>query len=268
MSKPLQPTWPIPAEGSRYRFLWRYSSAAAISSVGVIGKIWLCKFNTMKIYMESTLYDAIDKRPPNTALITVSNHYSCIDDPLIWGCLRWKSFFQPSKMRWGCGAHDICFTNKLHSWIFGLGKAVPVIRGDGVYQKGMDFLLNRLNEGRWAHIFPEGRVNLSKEFIRLKWGVGRLISECERSVIVLPFYHIGMDDILPNKRPYIPRIGNKVTILIGTPLEFDSHIANWKRLGWSKENIRKEVTNAIQDELGRLKVKAYSLHFGNEASSS
>ncbi|XP_039273308.1 tafazzin-like [Styela clava] len=266
MTEQIKPSWPIPADTSRYKFVWRYSSAAAISTVGMLTKIWLCKFNNVKIFMESTLHDVINKRPQNTALITVSNHYSCIDDPLLWGCLRWKAFFQPKNMRWSMGAYDICFTNKLYGWFFGLGKVIPVVRGGGIYQQGMDFMLNKLNEGQWMHIFPEGRVNMTKEFIRLKWGVGRLVSECEQSVIVLPFYHVGMDDILPNRRPYIPRVGKKVTILIGSPMVFDSHIDTWKKMGWTKENIRKEITDKIQEELGKLKVKAYSLHFGNESS--
>ncbi len=55
----------------------------------------------------------------------------------------------------------------------------------------MNEVIEELNKGSWLHIFPEGKINLEKKFIRLKWGVGRLIADSTITPIVLPFYHYG-----------------------------------------------------------------------------
>merc|ERR1711971_1109876 len=45
----------------------------------------------------------------------------------------------------------------------------------------------------------EGKVNWPREDLRLKWGVGRLVADCQaRKLMVLPVYHHGMAQVLPN----------------------------------------------------------------------
>uniref|UniRef100_A0A0M3HFR6 Tafazzin family protein n=1 Tax=Ascaris lumbricoides TaxID=6252 RepID=A0A0M3HFR6_ASCLU len=57
---------------------------------------------------------------------------------------------------------------------FSLGLCVPVVRGAGVYQRGVDFCIEKLAENRWVHVFPEGKV--TPHPIRIKWGVARMVS--------------------------------------------------------------------------------------------
>jgi len=42
-------------------------------------------FNRITVYNKAVLHDAVDKRRKDQALVTVSNHRSCFDDPVIWG---------------------------------------------------------------------------------------------------------------------------------------------------------------------------------------
>lgn len=85
----------------------------------------------------------------------------------------------------------------------------------------MDFCVERLARGEWVHIFPEGRVNVEKEHIRFKWGVGRLVADSAargRPPVVLPVWHEGMDCLLPNVEPYRLRIRNRLHLVVGEPL--------------------------------------------------
>ena len=39
-----------------------------------------------------------------------------------------------------------------------------------------------------------------------------MLADSEKVPEVIPIWHIGMDDVLPNKRPYIPRLGKVCTL--------------------------------------------------------
>lgn len=67
-----------------------------------------------------------------------------------------------------------------------------------------------LNNNKWVHVFPEGRVTQIP--IRIKWGIGRMIAETKTPPIVLPIWIDGMDEVWPKQRPYYPKFG-KVSIL-------------------------------------------------------
>ncbi|XP_005099690.1 tafazzin [Aplysia californica] len=256
-------SWQMPPmkKGYRVPWLWKLSTRFAVTTVGFTCKFWLEWLNKARFHNREILHDMFDKTPDNRGLLTVSNHSSCIDDPLMWGALKARQIANTKRMRYSSAAEDVCFKgSNLLSTFFSLGKVFPIVRGDGVYQKGMDYMVDQLDLGNWCHIFPEGKINMTNEFLRLKWGVGRAVADCQRTPIVLPIWHVGMDSVLPNSRPYIPQIRKHVTILIGEPLDFSSDLERLRSMKKTPKEIRKHITDKIQEEFKSLKVLAEAFH--------
>ncbi|XP_051219502.1 N-acylphosphatidylethanolamine synthase-like [Lolium perenne] len=200
--------------------------AAVIGAIGTVAKAYMALLNTTTVHNADALHRVVKSRPPGTPLLTVSNHMSTIDDPFMWG---FKGFpITDAKLaRWVLTAEDICFRNAFMSYMFRVGKCVPITRGAGIYQEHMNEALEVLSTGSWLHSFPEGKVAQDHQPIRrLKWGTASLIIRAPVTPIVLPIIHTGFEKVMPEKsffgrRPPLPLCGKEIQIIVGEPVEFD-----------------------------------------------
>ncbi|CAK7357546.1 unnamed protein product [Dovyalis caffra] len=211
------------ARGNHMRGLPR---KMVIMAVGAFAKAVGNLFNTTTVHNADTLINLVRSRPPGVPLITVSNHMSTLDDPVIWGFKRFP-IFDPNLARWALAAEDICFKNPLLSYFFRVGKCIPITRGGGIYQEHMNEALERLSGGEWLHTFPEGKVSQEDVPIRrLKWGTASLIVRSPITPIVLPIVHRGFEEVMPEnfwfgRRPPFPLCNKRINIVIGEPMKFD-----------------------------------------------
>ena len=200
-------------------------------------------------------------RDENQALLTVSNHRSMFDDPPILSCLLPLRYaVQPRYLRVNVCSQEYCFSEALPTAVhafFGTGKSLPIWRGGGINQKLLLDYSRHVAAGEWCHLFPEGGV-WQDEYLggrggttglplgpspcnRLRWGAGKIIAHAPVHPVVVPFFHAGMDTVLPMdprsrksvtaKLPFfgtVPRLnllgGHDVEVLFGPPLAFSDLI--------------------------------------------
>nr|CAX73490.1 tafazzin [Schistosoma japonicum] len=262
------------------------------SFMGLVSKIALLRHH-LNIIGSERLQLAIDKRPSNQPLITVSNHHSCLDDFFLCGLLlKPKHFTNVTMCRWCLTAVDICYTTWFRSNFFFWFRGVPVWRrvrdplsgkithfGGGVYQPSMDFCIDLLNSGQWVHIFSQGRIiqpheRGSERNIRLRWGIGRLIAESKEDPLIIPIWHCGLDELNPSEVPdtsvTLSRIFGRprqLTVAVGKPI--DTHDLRQKLKSKSSEyfaslefrsQIHSLFTQIIQEQLYKLKDETELIH--------
>ncbi|XP_022719430.1 tafazzin [Durio zibethinus] len=241
--------------------IFRMLQAVAVPFIGNVCHVFMNGLNRVQVYGLEKLHDALLNRPKNKPLITVSNHVASVDDPfVIASLLPPRVLLDAQNLRWALCASDRCFSNPVTSAFFRSVKVLPVSRGDGIYQKGMDMAISKLNTGGWVHIFPEGSRSRDggKTVKSSKRGVGRLVLDADTAPIVLPFVHTGMQDVMPIGANF-PRIGNTVTVLIGDPINFDDLLNAEETTDSSTGKLYDAVASRIGHQLRNLKVQVDKL---------
>mmetsp|Transcript_12146 Transcript_12146/g.16437 ORF Transcript_12146/g.16437 Transcript_12146/m.16437 type:complete len:398 (+) Transcript_12146:152-1345(+) len=237
--------------------------------VTVLGHFVLRVQNELKILnCEEKDDDAYEKliqiilnRDPSIGLLTISNHTSVLDDPFLLAALTplQQILVNPQKSRWAACSQEVCFSRgALISAFFGAGNTLPIKRGGGLDQPALKALAQKLAQGKWVHIFPEGHVfqgteigsgrgshgennpNIRSESSKatigaLKWGTAKLIAHApQQKLIVIPMIHHGMNSLMPYDKigkceSKLWRSNQHVTLTIGQPLEFDDLILQHER---------------------------------------
>ncbi|GAV70632.1 Acyltransferase domain-containing protein [Cephalotus follicularis] len=241
----------------------RMLQAVAVPVLGNVCHVFMNGLNRVQVYGVEKLHDALLNRPKNKPLITVSNHVASLDDPLvISSLLPIRVLLDAKNLRWTLCASDRCFRNPVTSAFFKSVKVLPVARGDGLYQKGMDMAVSKLNSGGWVHIFPEGGRSRDggKTMGSSKRGVGRLVLDADNIPIVIPFVHTGMQEIMPIGANF-PRVGKTVTVLVGDPIRFDDLVSADRMENLSRGKLYDAVASRIGCRLHELKVQVDELAF-------
>ena len=219
-------------------------------------------------------------RPPHTALLTLSNHSSTIDDPYLITALTpyatlTSPLTPPALSRWSWCTTSICFTSPFRSTLFRLGRILPITRGAGIHQPHMLEALAHLVDGHWLHVFPQGRCVPYAEWGEegeegeeggegLKWGAAKLVVDLLAlggDVNVVVWMHEGMEGVMPLRAAGwggLPRVGKEVWVMVGEEeVEVKGVVERWRRMeranmGWGdpwpppEEELYKEVAQVME----------------------
>ncbi|KAI8947326.1 acyltransferase [Xylaria longipes] len=283
---------------------WRMTSSLAMGLTASLSRVFLYGLNSVQVTGLQRFLDIIDKRKDvderQRGLVTVCNHISVIDDPLMWGVLPFRYAFNPSNHRWGLGAHDICFKNDLLGAFFSAGQVLPTHRlqhspHGGVFQPTVSQAIRLLSSqpfvkptptGRlpaeiaiprfppvyaqdrysWVHVFPEACVHQHPNmFMRyFKWGVSRMILESEPMPDVLPIFIDGTHRVMPEDRGwprFLPRFGVKFRVAFGELVDTEKTFGDL-RAQWQELVKQQEARTVAPRVLGEL---SDELKYGEKA---
>lgn len=156
----------LPAQPS---LLWRGGSALTLGLTGFLCRSFLLGLTKLEVNGWEKFADLLQSREDidsrQRGLITVSNHLSVLDDPLVWGALPFSKHWSSDNNRWSLASHDLAFPNRALTTFFSLGNTLPAHRlmhspYGGLFQPTMTQAIRLLSSGPFpptrSHPFPTG----------------------------------------------------------------------------------------------------------------
>jgi 1-acyl-sn-glycerol-3-phosphate acyltransferase len=188
----------------------------------VMGCFVLPFYVFMKVFNRTEIIGKKNVQRTKPPFLFISNHVSMLDDAFVGPLVflpraLWNYHFIPYHLP----EKKNFYRGPFFSFVMCAVKCIPITRGQGVFQPGMEKLIRKLKEGGTLHVFPEGTRTRTGEIGKGKIGVGRLVRESGAKVI--PCYHSGLEQVLPIGHK-IPRIGKRVRIQIGEALNLDKYM--------------------------------------------
>ncbi|KZO97386.1 acyltransferase-domain-containing protein [Calocera viscosa TUFC12733] len=257
--------------------IYQRISSCTVGAVGLLCKAflrWGCK--DVKVEGLDVLMKALEdssRRGEGRGVLTVCNHISVLDDPIIWGIMPTNTYFNPNLSRWTLGASDIIFTNPVYGVFFRAGQVFEIFRGGGIHQAAVDDAIKTLDKGRWIHIFPEGKINQPcfnpvGGLFPFKWGMGRVIMEARSTPHIIPMWIKGTDQVMPEPRQFpnkFPLPGKRLSITFSEDPKLNDAVRDMKarwlargRLESETADTRSRITARIKDSVVALRDRVES----------
>ncbi|CUS14218.1 unnamed protein product, partial [Tuber aestivum] len=232
--------------------LRRIASTGVIAGTVLLSRLFLCTTQTVEYEGLEKFLELLRSRREvsgrRQGLVTVSNHISILDDPLLFAPLPLPLLLHPPSIRYSLGSHDVCFRNALTSTYFNLGQVLPTYRLHksplgGPFQPAINTSIALLSHPHhaWVHVFPEGRVHQKHDYQMryFRWGVSRLLLEADVPPLVVPIFITGLDQVMHEGRGwprFLPRVGKRVRVCFGDPVD-----------GSRWEGLRREWKEVVRD---------------------
>ncbi|MBM3328247.1 MAG: 1-acyl-sn-glycerol-3-phosphate acyltransferase [Calditrichaeota bacterium] len=188
----------------------------------------------------------------------MSNHISLLDDLFLGPIVFGPYFLRPYRyFPYHAPEERNFYKYRLISWFMRMTKSIPVLRGKGLQQEGVDRLIAAVREGGILHIYPEGTRTRNGDIGPVKAGIGRIVYESGAPVV--PMYHQGLEHVLPIGKG-VPRIGRQIYVAIGEPIRFDTELkmdnspATWRIIAGKVMDAIREQREIVQKTWGVVPV--------------